>query len=126
MIIKFYSKYGSEEIEPKEIKFSAELNKFEEDGFSILEFVEPSQKIQNRIEYNESIIRIIAGPTFLELELNNKIKNNFQTDQGVIILSTFLKTFNNANDSKIEFSYDLLNIEDKLINSFEIKLEIID
>lgn len=124
MIIKFKSEFGIEKNAKQEIKFMTKLSKSEENGFVILEFVEPSKKVQNRIEYNQSIIRIIAGPTYLELELNQKIKNNFQTEQGLIILTTFLKEFQNENDKKISFSYDILNINNILVNSFKISLEI--
>ncbi|MGL4343026.1 MAG: hypothetical protein ACRCRZ_00450 [Metamycoplasmataceae bacterium] len=124
MIIEFYSEFKDSKNEKQKIKFEAPLILSEENNFRILEFLEPSKKIKNRIEYNDEKILIFAGPTILELEKNKKVKNKFQTMNDSFILVSFLKDYKNHNNEKIELHYDLLTLSDEIINTFKIKIKI--
>lgn len=122
MIIEFNSKYGIGE-NKKEIKFSSILRKTVEDNITILEFEEPSNKVLNRIEFDENKVSIIAGITNLHLEKDKEIKNIFSTEGGDVILITKLNKFNIQNH-EIEIKYDLFSLSKEKINEFEINLKI--
>jgi len=120
MTIQFKSNYGKDE-EKNEIAFTAKLKKSIDKEMSVLEFIEPSNNIQNRIEYNYEKVSIYAGPTTIDLELNKKIKNNFVTDHGTIIIISFLQNLN-IEENKIKFNYNLNDEVGNIINNFEIEL----
>lgn len=120
MTLTFKSTYGKEE-NKEEIEFTAKLEKYIDGDINILEFVEPSNNIQNRIEYNDEKITIYAGPTTIDMELNTKVKNNFVTEHGTIIIVSILQNLT-INENLIEFNYILNDQNENLINNFEIKL----
>jgi hypothetical protein len=120
MTITFKSSYGKNE-EKQEIEFTSKLTKSIDKDMNVLEFIEPSNNIQNRIEYNSSKVTIYAGPTTIDLEINKKIKNNFVTEHGTIIIVSFLeKLFLEGEDIKLK--YTLTDEKDNLINNFKIHL----
>lgn len=120
MTITFKSIYGQSD-NIQEIKFVATLEKFMDNGMHVLEFLEPSNNIQNRIEYNDEKVIIYAGPTTIHLEKNKKIKNDFVTEHGKIIIVSFLENVI-LNGNEISFEYHLSDHEGNLINNFKIEL----
>ncbi len=122
MTIKFKSSYGKGENQ-QDIEFVSKLTKSFEKDMNILEFLEPSNNIQNRIEYNDSKITIYAGPTTIDLEKDVKIKNNFVTEHGTIVIVSLLNNFI-IKDNEIILGYILNDQEGNLINNFEINLVI--
>jgi PKD repeat protein len=120
MTITFKSSYGQKE-EKQEIEFTSKLTKSVDNGMNVLEFIEPSNNIQNRIEYNDSKVTIYAGPTTIDLEINKKIKNNFVTEHGTIIIISLLQELIIENED-VKLKYILTDEKDNLINNFEINL----
>ncbi len=120
MTITFKSTYGQNENQ-QEIEFTSQLTKSIDQDMNVLEFIEPSNNIQNRIEYNESKVTIYAGPTTIDLEMNKKIKNNFITEHGTIIIVSLLEKLV-LNDKNIKLKYILTDEEGNLINNFKIHL----
>ncbi len=122
MTITFKSTYGQNENQ-QEIEFTSQLTKSIDQDMNVLEFIEPSNNIQNRIEYNESKVTIYAGPTTIDLEMNKKIKNNFVTEHGTIIIVSFLEKLI-LDDKNIKLKYVLSDEKGNLINNFKIHLVI--
>ncbi|MGL5617460.1 MAG: hypothetical protein ACRCWU_00160 [Metamycoplasmataceae bacterium] len=120
MTISFKSIYGQNE-NKQEIKFISNLEKSIENDMNILEFLEPSNNIQNRIEYNYEKVVIYAGPTTIHLEKDKMIKNNFITEHGTIIIISHLKDIL-VKENNISFKYSLIDNKDNLINDFHIEL----
>ena len=120
MTITFKSTYGQNENQ-QEIEFTSQLTKSIDQNMNVLEFIEPSNNIQNRIEYNESKVTIYAGPTTIDLEMNKKIKNNFVTEHGTIIIVSLLEKLV-LKDKNIKLKYILTDEEGNLINNFKIHL----
>ncbi|MGL5733182.1 MAG: hypothetical protein ACRCXE_03870 [Metamycoplasmataceae bacterium] len=120
MTITFRSVYGQNE-DQQEIKFVSNLEKSVENDMNILEFLEPSNNIQNRIEYNDEKIIIYAGPTTIHMEKDKKIKNNFVTEHGTVIIVSHLKDIL-VEENNISFKYSLMDNNDNLINDFHIDL----
>ncbi|MGL6125146.1 MAG: hypothetical protein ACRC1F_01500 [Metamycoplasmataceae bacterium] len=120
MTITFKSVYGNGD-DIQEVKFVANLERSKEGDINILEFLEPSNNVQNRIEYNDEKVIIYAGPTTIHLEKEKKIKNNFVTPHGTIIIISFLKNIL-IEDNLISFTYYLNDSDDNLINNFKIDL----
>ncbi len=123
MTIIFKSIYGINE-DKNEIQFVAKLKKSIDNDMSILEFIEPSNNVQNRIEYNNDKVSIYAGRTTIDLELNKEIKNNFITEHGTIIIISILKNLI-VTDNLVEIKYWLNDKKGNLINEFEISLTIL-
>ncbi|MGL4251927.1 MAG: hypothetical protein ACRDCJ_01080 [Metamycoplasmataceae bacterium] len=120
MTITFRSMYGQED-DKQEIKFTSNLERTIENDMNVLEFLEPSNNIQNRIEYNHEKIIIYAGPTTIHLEKDRKIKNNFVTEHGTIIIISHLKDIS-VEENNISFKYSLIDHNNNLINDFHIDL----
>ncbi|MGL5204649.1 MAG: hypothetical protein ACRC9F_02670 [Metamycoplasmataceae bacterium] len=120
MTITFKSLYGQNENQ-QEIKFISNLERRIENDMNILEFLEPSNNIQNRIEYNNDNVIIYAGPMTINLEKNKKIKNDVMTEHGTIVLISHLKDIL-VEENYISFKYSLIDNNDNLINDFHIEL----
>ncbi len=120
MTITFKSSYGKDE-NKQNIEFVSKLTKSIDKDMNILEFLEPSNNIQNRIEYNESRVTIYAGPTTIDLEKDVALKNNFVTEHGTIIIVSILKKLI-IKDNEVIMNYLLNDQEGNLINNFEINL----
>ncbi|WP_051599893.1 DUF1934 family protein [Mycoplasma elephantis] len=97
-----------------------DIDKYED--FDVYEFLEPSNKVMNRIEVKDDAINIISGVSFLELELGKKIKNRYKTEHGFLDLIIETTKIKNSKNN-IEFSYDMLD-QEKKIASFTIFLKI--
>ncbi|MDK2819281.1 MAG: hypothetical protein KFW07_00435 [Mycoplasmataceae bacterium] len=123
MIIKFKSTYGKSNDDMDIIEFTSQLKKFVDGSMTVLEFIEPSNNIQNRIEYNDKKVSIYAGPTTIDLEINKLIKNNFVTEHGTIIIVSFMRDIK-INHNLINISYSLNDEIGNLINNFFIELHI--
>lgn len=122
MTITFKSIYGKDD-NKEEVIFTSHLDKWKDKDTNVLEFLEPSNNIKNRIDYNDQKISIYAGPTTIDLELGKEIKNNFVTDHGTIIIISKLEGLV-ITENNIEFQYTLNDKSGNLINNFKIKLVI--
>lgn len=120
MTITFKSLYGQDD-NIQEIKFVSSLDKSIENDINVLEFLEPSNNIKNRIEYNDEKVTIYAGPTTIHLEKDKMIKNNFVTEHGTVIIISFLKNII-IEENLISFEYTLNDSNNNLINNFWIDL----
>ncbi|UUD36897.1 glutamyl-tRNA synthetase [Mycoplasmopsis californica] len=100
-----------------------EIDKHED--FDVFEFLEPSNKVMNRIEVKDDAVNIIAGTSFLELELGKKIENTYQTEHGAIdLIIHATKIKNNKND--ISFEYEMLDHNENKVANFVITLKIFE
>ena len=90
MKITFKSIAKTNEKENK-IEFSAPVKITNENNMKIFEFEEPTHKVMNRIEFSEKKVNIFAGPSTINLELNKKISNNYETPAGLITFESFLE-----------------------------------
>lgn len=125
MIIKFKSTYGKTNDDLDVIEFTSQLKKSMDESMMVLEFIEPSNNIQNRIECNGKKASIYAGPTTIDLELNKSIKNNFVTEHGTLIIISFMNEII-ISDNLIKINYSLNDEIGNLINMFFIELHISD
>lgn len=94
------------------------------DNFKTYEFIEPSNKVMNRIEVSDNKVNIIAGPSYLNLVLNEDVENQYQTDYGLINLVVNMSYLEIKKDN-INFAYKLYDIENVVIGDFVIELEFI-
>lgn len=94
------------------------------DNFKTYEFIEPSNKVMNRIEVSDNKVNIIAGPSYLNLVLNEDVENQYQTDYGLINLAVNMSYLEIKKDN-INFAYKLYDIENVVIGDFVIELEFI-
>lgn len=120
MTITFKSSYGQNE-NIQEIEFVSQLKKSVDKNMNVLEFIEPSNNIQNRIEYNETRVTIYAGQTTIDLEQDKEVKNNFVTEHGTIIIISLLKKLV-VSDNNVSLEYILNDRTGNLINNFKIDL----
>lgn len=94
------------------------------DNFKTYEFIEPSNKVMNRIEVSDNKVNIIAGPSYLNLVLNEDVENQYQTDYGLINLVVNM-SYLEFKKNNINFAYKLYDIENVVIGDFVIELEFI-
>lgn len=116
--------------------FNASVEKDDDFGFEAYTFVEPSQGISNRIEFNKNEINIFAGATTLNLIKNEWVLNvfNVQTSPNSPVSNfdiwTYLTDFDitrNQSEDIIEFKYILSGKKEDLnskIGDYKITLTI--
>lgn len=103
MTINFHSKNNKDD---NIIQFKSKLKRFNDFGFEVWEFVEPSQNVKNRIEFKDGDVNIITGPSTLFLKLENKIENIFKPGNGAANISLYTELLKiDKEDKKISFSY---------------------
>lgn len=107
--------------EDNKIEFTAPVNVSKENGFDVYEFNEPSQNVANRIEVSAESINIFAGPSSINLVLNRKVQNEYQTPHGLIYFISELHKVELKDNGAI-FSYTLSNVDD-IIGNFDITLK---
>lgn len=121
MLLTFKSKMNNQEKE-NNVEFSALATVSNYEDFIVYEFVEPSEKIMNRIEISENKVNIMTGPNTLQMELANKIQNEyFIQDNNKIYFDVLLHKIKKSKN-KIFFKYSLINNENRTIGEYEITL----
>ena len=125
MTIHFKSTYGSNG-KFNTIEFKTKLEMFQENEYRVLIFEEKrndNKIIKNRIEFNEHLVNIYSGPSTLNLELNKKIKNNFNAESVSVYIWTYLKEII-LEENKATFEYQVAAHEDfEEANDFKLELE---
>lgn len=116
--------------------FSTSVEKDDDFGFEAYTFIEPSQGISNRIEFNENEINIFAGATTLNLIKNQWVLNVFNVQASPnspvsnFDIWTYLTDFDiirKQNEDIIEFKYILSGKKEDLdskIGDYKITLTI--
>lgn len=116
--------------------FNASVEKDDDFGFEAYTFIEPSQGISNRIEFNENEINIFAGATTLNLIKNQWVLNVFNVQSSPTSpvsnfdIWTYLTDFDiirNQSEDIIEFKYILSGKKEDLdskIGDYKITLTI--
>ncbi|QDY88747.1 hypothetical protein [Mycoplasma anserisalpingitidis] len=116
--------------------FSTSVEKDDDFGFEAYTFIEPSQGISNRIEFNENEINIFAGATTLNLIKNQWVLNVFNVQASPnspvsnFDIWTYLTDFDiirNQSEDIIEFKYILSGKKEDLdskIGDYKITLTI--
>lgn len=116
--------------------FNASVEKDDDFGFEAYTFIEPSQGISNRIEFNENEINIFAGATTLNLIKNQWVLNVFNVQASPnspvsnFDIWTYLIDFDiirNQTEDIIEFKYILSGKKEDLdskIGDYKITLTI--
>ncbi len=102
------------------IEFDAPVKISNENNMRVFEFEEPSHKVMNRIEFSEKKVNIFAGPSTINLELNKKIFNSYQTPNGLISFESFLQNIE-IKQNNVNIKY-YLSQNDKKFGDFDIKL----
>ena len=102
------------------IEFDAPVKISNENNMRVFEFEEPSHKVMNRIEFSEKKVNIFAGPSTINLELNKKIFNSYQTPNGLISFESFLQNIE-IKENNVNIKY-YLSQNDKKFGDFDIKL----
>ena len=102
------------------IEFDAPVKISNENNMRVFEFEEPSHKVMNRIEFSEKKVNIFAGPSTINLELNKKIFNSYQTPNGLISFESFLQNIE-IKKNNVNIKY-YLSQNDKKFGDFDIKL----
>ncbi|AAT27490.1 DUF1934 domain-containing protein [[Mycoplasma] mobile] len=126
MLISFKSIARQNENE-NVIEFSSQVEFENENDFFSYRFDEPSNKIANLIEIKKdgTLVRIFAGQTSLELELNKDIEIIYKIDKSQIFLLTHMNKIEIKSENDINFKYFLKDFSKNLIGEFEIFLKII-
>lgn len=122
MTITFTSIIKGQNDEDNRIQFTSELTMDKYNEFDVFEFLEPQNNIMNRIEVSDNALNIFAGPTTLNLELNQDIENVFETGQGPFILVANLSKLD-KKENNVFLEYTLKSGK-TLIGSYEISLEV--
>ncbi|AWX70107.1 hypothetical protein DP067_01885 [Mycoplasmopsis anatis] len=136
MKIKFLSVAQPVNSDELVTNFTASVEKDNDFGYEAYTFVEPSQGVSNRIEFNENEINIFAGATTLKLRMNEWILNvfNIQATPNSPVSNfdiwTYLTDFNVSRDNQIdviEFKYILTTKQEDLdskVGDYKITLTI--
>ena len=90
--------------------------------YDVYEFLEPQNKVMNRIEVSAKRINIFAGPSTVILVLNELIQNDYQTSQGTIMFDSEMKQLSIEKES-IDFNYTLGQLNNPFGN-FTINLKL--
>jgi hypothetical protein len=107
-----------------EIKFQNRVEILEYNNFLIFEFDDPKQNVKNRIEISEVMVNIFSGASSLNLELNKKIRIEYQTGSGIIILESFLHSVDLNDKNNIIINYSLFNASSIEVGKYKIELKI--
>lgn len=108
--------------ENNKIEFVSAVTVTEADGFKIYEFKEPSTGTFNRIEVSDKAVNIFAGSSTINLELNKRVDNRFETPVGIQILTSHMTEL--ASESgRVELLYTL-EMNGQLVGSYNIILTI--
>lgn len=123
MKITFKSTITHQESEPNIIEFTSpvEISK-QDNSFNVYEFIEPQNKIMNRIEVSENVVNIFAGTSTIILSLGEPIKNEYETPEGNILFDAELHKLEN-NDHTILMEYTLSQLN-KSFGNFKIELKL--
>ena len=122
MTITFKSTIKRENEEDTVIEFEAPVEITTMAEYSVYEFLEPQNKVMNRIEVSPQRVNIFAGPSTVILVLNELIQNDYFTPQGTIMFDSELKELNIEKD-KIHLQYTLGQLNNPFGN-FHINLKI--
>lgn len=117
IIFKSIAKANDKE---NKIQFTAPVKINNENNMKIFEFEEPTHKIMNRIEFSEKKVNIFAGPSTINLELNKKIFNNYETPAGLISFESFLEEIK-IKEKNVNIKYHLIQ-NNKKFGKFNITL----
>ena len=104
------------------IEFTAPVQISQMNEYEVFEFIEPSQNVANRIEVSEKNVNIFAGPSTINLELKELIRNEYTTINGNIFFDSFMDQLK-IKENKIEFHYKLLQ-NNNAFGEFKIELNI--
>ncbi|MBX4209705.2 MAG: DUF1934 family protein [Mollicutes bacterium PWAP] len=108
------------------VKFDSEVQISKWKKFKVYEFLEPVQKIQNRIEISENKVNIFSGPATINLELNKEIIIEYTTEVGFLFMSAYMNKLENKVEGEItihKFMYTLTQGETE-VGSYELYLKI--
>ncbi|MCK5867443.1 MAG: DUF1934 family protein [Mycoplasmataceae bacterium] len=122
MIITFKSTIKRENEEDTIIEFEAPVEITKMNEYNVYEFLEPQNKIMNRIEVSEKRVNIFAGPSTVILVLNELIQNDYYTQEGTIMFDSEMKELKIEKET-IDFSYTLGQLNNPF-GEFNINLKI--
>lgn len=122
MIINFYSTIIQKDTEPQKIQFTSDAKKSKYKEFDVLEFKDPKDNIQNRIEYNDTQVTIFTGPSTLALKLKEDLEINYEMAGGVVTFISNMQELKTSDD-KLEFKYTLSH-NGKILGNYHIEIEI--
>ncbi len=120
--IKFTSLINHDGDQSK-IAFKAPVTIGEYKEFKTFEFIEPQNKIANKIEVSNNKVNIFAGVATIELETDKTISIKYQTPTGIILLDTHMSKLNIKDENNISFKYSLSS-NGAVVGNYEITLEI--
>ncbi|PAK21309.1 hypothetical protein CJJ23_02630 [Mycoplasmopsis agassizii] len=107
-----------------EVAFKAPLLQEDEfEGAKVIEFIDPERKIVNRFEFGEKEILIIAGPSSIQLVLDETVDNEYPVEGKFMPIVTFMKEYN-KEENLFEFKYELLSTRGDEIGKFHITISI--
>lgn len=125
MLINFKSVAKQEEDE-KKIEFSSKLEFEENEEWYSYTFNEPSNKITNLIEVKKdlTVVKIFAGATSLELELENDVEIIYKIENSRMFLYTYMSKINFISKKELSFEYELKDNQRKRVGEFQIFLKV--
>ncbi|MCP4336936.1 MAG: DUF1934 domain-containing protein [Mycoplasma sp.] len=120
--IKFSSIINHNGDETK-ISFKAPVTIGEFKEFKSYDFIEPENKVANKIEVSDNKVNIFAGASTIELELDKVVSIKYKIPEGMLFLDTHMTELKNKNQEKIEFKYSLSQ-NGEILGNYHITLEI--
>ena len=108
--------------EDNKIEFTSAVTVTEADGFKIYEFKDPSNGVFNRIEVSDKAVNIFAGSSTINLELNKRVDNRFETPVGIQILTSNMTKLE-SESGREELLYTL-EMNGQMVGSYNIILMI--
>ena len=102
------------------IEFTAPVVVSQLEDLVVYEFAEPSNNVMNRIEFNDKYVNIFAGPSTINLQLGEKIYNEYVTPQGAIAFDADLLKVETKNN-KTNITYELSQVNNPF-GKFHIEL----
>ena len=106
--------------ESNPIEFTAPVVVSQLEDLVVYEFAEPSNNVMNRIEFNDKYVNIFAGPSTINLQLGEKIYNEYVTPQGSIAFDADLLKVETKNN-KTNITYELSQVNNPF-GKFHIEL----
>ncbi len=92
--------------EDKKIEFTSPSKISKQGKFKVYEFKDPTSQVSNHIEVSPTEVNIFAGPSTINLVLNELVENRYQIGETTQIIQSFLSEIN-SEKGYVDFKYTL-------------------